>query len=188
MRTPFLAAILLSLACTAFGSPDSESSGHGQAIADEIRAAAGTTIAWIPGAMLEDEAKGDLSSYLKFGTDEISVVKLTGEQIKTALERSISLYPTPNPSFLQVSGLEISFSKSAPADSRIRTVLVDGAELNPKATYEVAMPITIARGGLGYFTVWKKSEIVRTLENVTLETLLKGKSGFVRTARWKPVQ
>ena len=187
MRTPTFAAILLILACSSLGSPEFESTGQGQAIADEIRSAASADIAWIPAAMLEEEGKGDLSTYLKFGTDEIAVVKLSGDQIRAALERSISLYPSPNPSFLQISGLEVSFSKSAPADSRIRTVLVDGAELNRKSTYEVAMPITIARGGLGYFTVWKKTDIVRSLENVTLETLLKGKSGFVRTARWKPV-
>ncbi|MFM9874657.1 MAG: 5'-nucleotidase C-terminal domain-containing protein [Fimbriimonadaceae bacterium] len=187
MRTTFVTVILFALVSTAFCGPDTESFGPGQAIADEIKAVSGADIAWIPAAMLEDEAKGDLGSYLKFGTDEISVVSLTGEQIKLALERSVNLYPTPNPSFLQVAGLEVSFSKSAAPDSRIRTVLVNGIELNFKQNYDVAMPITIARGGLGFFTVWKKTSITRTMEGTTLEKVLKGKSGFVRTARWKAV-
>jgi 2',3'-cyclic-nucleotide 2'-phosphodiesterase (5'-nucleotidase family) len=187
MRTSFAAVILFSLVASAFGGPDTESFGPGQAIADEIRSVAGTDIAWIPAAMLEDEGKGDLSTYLKFGTDEISIVSLTGEQIKLALERSVNLYPTPNPSFLQISGLEVSFSKSAAPDSRIRTVLVNGIELNSKQSYDVAMPITIARGGLGFFTVWKKTSITRTMEGTTLEKILKGKSGFARTSRWKAV-
>lgn len=187
MRTSFAAVILVALVASAFGGPDTESFGPGQAIADEMRAVAGTDIAWIPAAMLENEGKGDLSTYLKFGTDEISIVTLTGEQIKLALERSVNLYPTPNPSFLQVSGLEVSFSKSAAPDARIRTILVNGMELNLKQNYEVAMPITIARGGLGFFTVWKKTSITRTMEGTTLEKILKGKSGFARTARWKAV-
>lgn len=187
MRTTLAAFAILALVAAAFGGPETESFGPGQAIADEIKAVAGTDIAWIPAGMLEDEAKGDLSTYLKFGTDEIAVVSLTGEQLKQALEKSVSLHPSPNPSFLQVSGLEISFSKSAPVDNRIKTVLVNGTELSPKQNYDVAMPITIARGGLGFFTVWKKTSITRTLEGVTLENILKGKSGFVRTARWKAV-
>jgi len=187
MRTSFAAVILVALVASAFGGPDTESFGPGQSIADEMRAVAGTDIAWIPAAMLENEGKGDLSTYLKFGTDEISIVTLTGEQIKLALERSVNLYPTPNPSFLQVSGLEVSFSKSAAPDARIRTILVNGMELNLKQNYEVAMPITIARGGLGFFTVWKKTSITRTMEGTTLEKILKGKSGFARTARWKAV-
>ncbi len=187
MRTSFATVILFTLVATAFCGPDTESFGPGQAIADEIRTVASTDIAWIPAAMLENEAKGDLSTYLKFGTDEIAVVSLTGDQIKLALERSVNLYPTPNPSFLQISGLEVSFSKSAAPDSRIRTILVNGTELNSKQNYDVAMPITIARGGLGFFTVWKKTSISRTLEGTTLEKILKGKSGFARTARWKAV-
>ena len=187
MRTPFAAVMIFALVAAAFGGPDTESFGPGQAIADEIRSVSGADIAWIPAGMLEAEAKGDLSTYLKFGTDEIAVVSLTGEQIKQALEKSVNLYPSPNPSFLQISGVEVSFSKSAPADSRIRTVLVDGVELNNKQNYDVAMPITIARGGLGYFTVWKKTSITKTMDDVTLEKVLKGKSGFARTARWKAV-
>lgn len=187
MRIPLTAFATLALVAAAFGGPDTESFGPGQAIADEIKSVAGADIAWIPAGMLEEEAKGDLSTYLKFGTDEIAVVSLTGEQVKLALEKSANLYPSPNPSFLQVSGLEVSFSKSAPAESRIKAVVVNGAELNPKQNYDVAMPVTIARGGLGFFTVWKKTSITRTLSGVTLENVLKGKSGFVRTARWKVV-
>jgi 2',3'-cyclic-nucleotide 2'-phosphodiesterase (5'-nucleotidase family) len=177
-------ALLIGLA---IAGPENESFAPGQAIADEIRSFAGTSIAWIPGAMLQAEGKGDLRTYLRFGTDEISVVSLTGKQVQAALERSVNLYPSQNPSFLQVSGIEVSFSKSATPDNRIRTVLVDGKELDLNAKYEVAMPVTIARGGLGFFTVWEKTAIARTYEQTTLESLLKGKTGFVRTARWKMV-
>lgn len=182
-----LAAILILTPVLQATGPDKEAFGPGQAIADEIKQAAGTDIAWIPAGMLNEEGKGDLSTYIKFGTDEIAVVNLTGKQIKLALERSVSLYPSANPSFLQISGLEVSFSKSANPDERIRTVLVDGNALNLEGKYQVAMPTTLARGGLGFFTIWDKKAIERTVEKSSLETVLKGKAGFVRTSRWKMV-
>lgn len=171
-----------------WAGPETGSFGPGQAIADEIRSAAGTELAWIPAGMLQEDGRGDLSSYVQFGTDEVAVVRLTGAQVKAALERSVALYPSGNPGFLQVSGLEVSFSASAVPDSRVRTVLVNGIELRADGSYEVAMPANLARGGLGYFMVWERQAIVRTLEGVTLEGLLRGKSGFVRAARWKVVE
>lgn len=182
-----IAAILILTPVLNATGPDKESFGPGQAIADEIKQFAGTDIAWIPAGMLNEEGKGDLTTYLKFGTDEIAIVNLTGKQIRLALERSVSLYPSANPSFLQISGLEVSFSKSANPDERIRTVLVDGNALNLENKYQVAMPSTLARGGLGFFTIWDKKAIERTVEKSALEVILKGKTGSVRTARWKMV-
>ena len=182
---PLALAALLPLACWA--GPETESFGPAQAIADELKSAAGTDIAWIAAGVLKEDATGDLTTFLTYPTDELVVVKLSGKQIKQALERSVALYPTPNPGFLQVSGLEISFSKSADSERRIRTVLVNGLDLDEKSQYSVAMPGNLARGGLGYFQVWDKTAIERTLPGVTLESVLKGKSGFVRTARWKIV-
>ena len=182
-----IAAILILTPVLNATGPDKESFGPGQAIADEIKQFAGTDIAWIPAGMLNEEGKGDLTTYLKFGTDEIAIVSLTGKQIRLALERSVSLYPSANPSFLQISGLEVSFSKSANPDERIRTVLVDGNALNLENKYQVAMPSTLARGGLGFFTIWDKKSIERTVEKSALEVILKGKAGSVRTARWKMV-
>lgn len=187
MKVRNLALVLVLVSGSAFAGPDTEAFGPGQAIADELKSAAGTDVAWIPAGVLKADGKGDLSTYVQFLTDDIAVVKLTGAEIKAALERSVSLYPAPNPSFLQISGLEVSFSRSAEADKRVRTVLVNGLELNPNSVYTAAMPGNLAKGGLGYFTVWDKKSIERTLPGTTLESLLKGKTGFVRTSRWKVV-
>ncbi len=187
MKTRVLTIPFLLVAALAFGGPDTESFGPGQAIADEIRSLAGTEIAWIPAGMLNEEGKGDLSTYVKYGTDEISIVTLTGAQVKLALERAVSLYPSANPSFLQLSGLEVAFSKSAEPDQRTRSILVDGSELDLTKRYSVAMPSTVARGGLGFFTIWDKKAIERTIEGSSLESILKGKAGNARTARWKMV-
>jgi len=35
-------------------------------------------------------------------------------------------------------------------------------EVDPAATYEVAMPLSLAKGGSGYFTVFGEGDIVRS--------------------------
>ena len=184
MKLRYLTGFLVLAAAISFAGPETESFGPGQAIADEIRSAAGADAAFVPAGVLNENAKGDLASYLQFPGDQIAVVKLTGAQIKAALERSVSLYPSPNPSFLQISGLDVNFKKSAEAESRVTSVTINGSALEMGSSYEVAMPNSLARGGLGYFTIWKKEAVVRTLPGTTLESLLKGKSGNVKETRW----
>jgi hypothetical protein len=168
--------------------PDTESFGPAQAAADELRKAAKSDAAWLPAGMLNPGFRtGDLSRLIQFPTDEVAIVELTGLQLRSALERSVSLLPSPNPGFLQVSGLQVAYAPKAPTGSRIRDVSIAGATVQPGAKYRVAMPASLARGGLGYFTVWKKSQIVETLAGSSLETVLKGKTGNEASPRWRAV-
>lgn len=181
----FFGLFALSVLGHATGGPDSEAHGPSQNIADAMRSAAGAEIAFLPAGMLKD--KGDaanLASWLQFPTDEVAVVSLRGAQIKLALERSVSLFPSPNSSFLQVSGLQVTFSRSAPADRRIQSVTVGAAALDEGRTYSVAMPFTLARGGLGYFKVWDRNQITRTLAGTSLESLVRGKPSENSAPRW----
>ena len=175
-----LAALMPTLS-----GPDTEAFAPGQSIADEIRAVAGTVAAWVPAGVLKGDASGDLASYLLFPDDDVAVLRLTGKQVKAALERSVSLYPSPNPSFLQVSGLEVTFRAGAAPDGRISAVKIGGTELDEGASYEVAMPSNLAKGGLGFFTVWDRRVAPRPVPNSTLESLLKGKSVGARAPRWR---
>lgn len=184
---------LLAVASAQVGSrdqegPDQAAYGPAQTAADLVRSAAGADIALLPAGMMFREFQGDdLSKLFRFPGDAISVSKLSGAQILLALNRSISLYPSPNIGFLQVAGLEVTFDPSKPSSERVVSVTVDGTKLNESQTYEVAMPISLARGGYGYFNSWDKKSIVRTLENVTLDSVLKGKKPDTQTPRWKPV-
>jgi hypothetical protein len=65
------------------------------------------------------------------------------------------------------------------------SVSVSGADLQLSREYRVAMPGSLARGGLGYFTVWDKSAKSETLPNTNLESLLKGKSGTETEPRYR---
>jgi 2',3'-cyclic-nucleotide 2'-phosphodiesterase (5'-nucleotidase family) len=166
--------------------PDKAAFGPAQTAADLVRETAGADIAFLPaGIMFREFAGDDLSKLVKYPTETIHVSKLTGAQVRQALNRSISLYPSPNSGFLQISGLEVSFDPRKPAGERVTSVTVNGRPLDPRADYQVAMPISLARGGYGYFNVWDKNAIVRNLETTTLESVLKDKKPVTQAPRWK---
>lgn len=173
---------------SAFAGPDTESFGPAQAAADHIRTATKADIAFLPAGILKSSFKsGDLAGLIEFPTDEVVVSSLSGSQVRKALERSVALYPSPSHGFLQLSGIIVTFSKKAGPNKRIVSVTLAGANLDDARKYRVAMPSLLANGGLGYFTVWGKEQIIETLPNSNLETVLKGKSGTESSPRWKPV-
>jgi 2',3'-cyclic-nucleotide 2'-phosphodiesterase (5'-nucleotidase family) len=168
-------------------APDRDAFGPAQAAADLIREKADAEIAFLPAGIMYREFSGDdLGKLVKYPTETLHVSKLTGAQVKQALNRSISLYPSPNSGFLQVSGLEVTFDPRKPAGERVVSVTVNGRALEDRTDYTVAMPISLARGGYGYFNVWDKTAIVRNLDTVTLESVLKGKKPEASAPRWKP--
>lgn len=139
--------------------------------------------AFLPAGLLRATTNSDLATMLQHPTDTVVVVELTGKAIKNAIEHSLANYPQSNSGFLQLGGLTVVFSESAAPDARTVEIKVGDAMLVPERTYHVAMPSTLAYGTLGYFKIWNKDQVVlRT--NVTLEQILKGKSGQVRASRY----
>lgn len=181
-------ALVLALASSVLAAdekPDVGANAAAQAAADEIRTFASADVAFLGAGFLKGTfSKDDLATLLQYPTDEVVVLNLTGTQIRQALERSVSLYPQPNQSFLQVSGLDVQFKKSAAPNSRIASVTVSGAPLVDGKTYSVAMPSLLAKGGLGYFKIWDDAKITRRFENRTMESVLKGKKATEGTPRW----
>ncbi|MEP0764975.1 MAG: 5'-nucleotidase C-terminal domain-containing protein [Fimbriimonadia bacterium] len=165
--------------------PGSGPSPVAQMVADAMRAAASADVAFIAagffvsGSLDGPPSAEKLNKLLAYPGEEIYVLSLTGDQITKALERSLSLLPQSNRAFLQVSGLKVEYSAKAAANSRVKRVLVEGKALDAGKTYRVAMPATLARGALGYFTVWQREQISEQT-GVTVETavrrLLDGKS------------
>jgi len=176
---------VLGLSAVSLAGPETEGWGPGQAVADAIRQFAGTEAAFMPAGMLKSQYDAkDLSSLLQYPTDELAVVSLRGSQIRQALERSVSLYPASNTGFLQLSGCEATFSRSAPPEKRITSVSINGSRLDDSRSYSVAMPAALARGGLGYFKVWDRSAIGKTFPGQTLESILKDKAVVPTPSRW----
>lgn len=156
-----------------------------QSAADALKEAAGTDGAFMAAALIKDSFQNDnLATLLRYPTDEIVVVKLKGSELRQAFERSLSLFPQPNSSFLQLAGFTVEFSAKGDAHRRVLNVTVNGAMLDENRIYTVAMPSSLGRGGLGYFKIWDKAKIDRTLADQTMESLLKGKKVGATTPRW----
>ena len=165
-------------------SPDTGADSSAQSAADALRQHAGTDGAFLAAGLLKSNfSKEDLATILEFPSDQIVIVSLTGAQVKQAFERSIQLYPQPNSGFLHISGFEVSFNRSAPANSRVLSVTANGSKLDEARTYTIAMPANLGRGGLGYFKIWDKSKITKTLPQ-TLEEVLRGKRVTDSSPRW----
>jgi 2',3'-cyclic-nucleotide 2'-phosphodiesterase (5'-nucleotidase family) len=77
-------------------------------------------------------------------------VSLTGQQLKEALEHGVSCLEEPAGRFPQVSGLSFTYSRAAPAGSRVKEVLVQGQPLDLTKEYTVATNDFLAAGGDGY--------------------------------------
>ncbi len=181
--------VVAGITCSAaFAGHDTEATSGGQFVADLLREAGGADIAFMPADGLRAKFEADnFKTILKYPTEGISVITLTGTQIRQALERSVSLAPTPNDGFLQVSNLEFTYNPRQEPDRRIVSLNIAGAKLDEKRTYTVAMPANLARGGLGYFKVWDREQIKKSLAGVTMEDILAQKAfresaGRIKTA------
>ena len=156
-----------------------------QAAADVLREAASADGAFLAaGLVKENFSKDNLATLVQYPEDEVVVLALKGSQIRQAFERSISLYPQQNTSFLQVSGFDIAFDPSAAPGQRIKRVSAGGAPLDDNKTYNIAMPASLGRGGLGYFKIWDKNKIVSTLPSTTVEKVLSAKKYADTSPRW----
>lgn len=184
-RTSMMVAAVLAASLSTAQTPETSGDAAGQTAADLIRAAANTDGAFLAAGLLRTQYdRNDLASLLQYPTDTIVIVNLTGAQIKQAFERSVSLFPQPNSSFLQISGFEVTFNRGGPPNERVTNITVRGSRLEPTRTYTVAMPQNLGRGGLGYFKIWDKSAITRSLDDTTLESILKGKPVTPSPSRW----
>jgi len=101
-----------------------------------------------------DVTMGNVIEVLPYG-NQITIVDLTGAQMLEALENGVSQIEDGAGRFPQVGGLRYTFSRTAPAGSRIQSVeiLTDSrtyAALDPAAVYRVATNNYVANGGDGY--------------------------------------
>lgn len=100
-----------------------------------------------------DITMGELLGAMPF-RNTLSTFRISGENLRSALENGVSEVAEGSGRFPQVSGLQYSFDPSRPAGERITDVeLVDGKgsqPLDPEAIYSVVTNDYIRRGGDGY--------------------------------------
>jgi len=93
--------------------------------------------------------KRDIRGLLPFG-NTVTLLEVTGDALRAALERSVDELPRPTGHFLQTSGVEFSVDPGQPPGRRIGAVTVAGQPLDPAGRYRVATLDYLARGQDGY--------------------------------------
>lgn len=100
---------------------------------------------------------GDVLTTLPFG-NTLATMKLTGAEIKTALEHSVSQSPKESGGFLHVSGMKFTYVSTKAAGSRVLSMEVKNADgsytaIDTAKEYVIATNAFTAKGGDG-FTVF----------------------------------
>jgi 5'-nucleotidase/UDP-sugar diphosphatase len=130
----------------------------GNFIADALKHYAKTDIGLINGGVIRGDksyTKGsiitrrDIATELPFRS-HVTVIDITGENLRQALENSVSKVEVENGRFLHVSGISFTYSPEKPSGERIRTIHVNELALDPQQTYSVATSDYLANGGDGY--------------------------------------
>ena len=130
----------------------------GNLVADAMRAATGSDIALTNGGGIRGDTaypagtaitRKLVLTELPFGNRTVKL-RLTGAQLKAALENGVSQVERAAGRFPQVSGLAFSFDPRRPAGSRIARITVGGAALDPAKSYTLATVDFLAQGGDGY--------------------------------------
>jgi 5'-nucleotidase len=93
--------------------------------------------------------KRDIRELLPF-SNTVTLLEVTGDALRAALERSVDELPRPTGHFLQTSGIEFSVDPGQPPGRRIGAVTVSGQPLDPAGRYRVATLDYLARGQDGY--------------------------------------
>jgi 2',3'-cyclic-nucleotide 2'-phosphodiesterase (5'-nucleotidase family) len=187
---PFIGCLILgfSSALAAEDGPDVGAHSASQCAADAVREFAGTDGAFLAAGLLKKTyQKDNLATILEYPSNNVVVLSLTGSQIRAAFERSVSIYPQPSEIFLQISGFEVTFKKSGTPNRRIVSINVNGSKLDESKSYTVAMPSSLAHGGLGYFKIWETAKTVKNFDNMTMEQVLRGKKASDTSPRWLAV-
>ncbi len=105
--------------------------------------------------------RGEVLEVQPFG-NTITLVTLTGAQIKEALENGVSQAETVAGRFPQVAGMHYAWNPSAAAGSRITAMHVGGKAIDMNASYRVVTNSFLLTGGDGYTVLTQGSNKVDT--------------------------
>ncbi|TAN37503.1 MAG: hypothetical protein EPN25_15265, partial [Nitrospirae bacterium] len=110
-------------------------------------------------------------------------IRLTGQQIRGALEHGVSAIEEGAGRFPQVSGISFKYIRSAPAGSRVQEIMLGGAPLQPEKEYIVATDDFLAAGGDGYKAF---GEAVRTSKDYeVVGGMMRGeKLAYSNSGKW----
>lgn len=148
--------------------PDKNETAWGRLVADAIRESARADIALLNAAALRKGtlAAGEIgdeqiNALLAFPDDDVVTITISGAQLRAALERAVQAYPTGSTAFLHGSGFSAQFNAQAPTNERLTLLRIAGREVRDGDSIRAAMPMGLAQGGSGYFTIWNADKAAR---------------------------
>src|SRR3982074_1599974 len=130
----------------------------GALIADAMRWSAQTEVAITNGGGIRGGkiypsgatlTRRDVLAELPFG-NRLVTLDISGAALTAAIENGLSKLPSPSGRFPQVSGISVEADVSRPPGSRVISVKVGDAPLDPAKTYSLATNDFMARGGDDY--------------------------------------
>jgi 2',3'-cyclic-nucleotide 2'-phosphodiesterase (5'-nucleotidase family) len=127
----------------------------GNLIADIIRETSGAQAAIVNGGSIRTGIRQgpvsmrDIYAVLPFN-NYIVAVRMSGRQLREALEHGVSGVEKGEGRFPQVSGLKFSFDASRAAGKRVGPIFISGTALEDNRDYVVATLDFMAAGGDGY--------------------------------------
>jgi 2',3'-cyclic-nucleotide 2'-phosphodiesterase (5'-nucleotidase family) len=122
-------------------------------------------------------SRGQSLAVLPFG-NVVFTVSMTGAELKASLENGVSLMPSAQGRFPQVSGLCFTYDISKPAGSRVVSAVrqaVDGSctgaaiDLTIASTYTIAENDFMATGGDGYPNVYSRGTTQNIMDQVVAD-------------------
>jgi 5'-nucleotidase/UDP-sugar diphosphatase len=130
----------------------------GNFVADALKHYGKTEIGLINGGAIRGDkiytegafiTRRDIATELPFRS-HVTVLSMTGEQLRQALENSVSEVELAEGRFLQVSGVSFTYSIKKPVGERVQTISINGSTLEPNRIYSVTTSDYLANGGDGY--------------------------------------
>lgn len=94
--------------------------------------------------------KGDILAMFPFG-NILQTAKVSGKDVKAALEHSVEHYPVPFGGFLQVAGMTFEFDPALEKGARVSNIIIKGEPLMENKIYLIASSDFIFNGGNEYF-------------------------------------
>jgi 2',3'-cyclic-nucleotide 2'-phosphodiesterase (5'-nucleotidase family) len=119
-------------------------------------------------------SRGQVLAVLPFG-NVVFTVSINGAELKTFLENGVSLMPSAQGRFPQVSGLCFTYDISLPAGSRVLSAVrqaTDGSctgapvDLTSASTYTIAENDFMALGGDGYPNIYSRGTTQNIMDQV----------------------
>lgn len=140
----------------------------GNLVTDAVRARMKTDVALMNGGGMRGNrlykpgtvlTRKDILGEMPFD-NTLMVLRISGSQLRAALEHGVARVGEQSGQFPQVSGLSMVYAPKRPAGKRVLSVKIGGKPLDPKSLYTLATNDFLADGGDGYTMLARAKRLV----------------------------